>query len=45
MLTEFSDECLSEFMEPDLDPLGREIITCFRDGGSVADYERFIPTH
>jgi hypothetical protein len=44
MLTKFFDKCLSEFLQPDLDPLGRDIITCFRDNGTVAEYERFIST-
>jgi hypothetical protein len=44
ILTKFFDTCLSEFFQNDLDPAGKEIITCFRDGGSVADYERIIPS-
>jgi hypothetical protein len=44
MLTNFFDKCLSEFMQDDLDPQGKQIITCFRDGGSVEDYERIIPS-
>ena len=43
ILRNFFDVCLSEFFQDDLDPVGKEIITCFRDGGSVADYERIIP--
>ena len=45
MLTKFFNKCLTEFLQTDLDPLGREIITCFRDNGTVQDYERLIPSH
>ena len=44
ILTEFFDKCLKEFDQPDLDPAGKQIIACFRDGGSVADYEGIIPS-
>ncbi len=30
--------------EPDLDPLGKEIIRCCLDGGQLADFERLIPS-
>lgn len=43
ILRNFFDVCLSEFFQDDLEPVGKEIITCFRDNGSVADYERIIP--
>ena len=32
----------AEFREPDLAPLGRQIIDCCLDGGSVKDYEALI---
>ena len=38
----FQKEC-REFLEPDLHPLGRQIIQCVLDNGSVEDYERLIP--
>ncbi len=44
ILTKFFDKCLSEFYQDDLDPLGKKIIACFRDGGTVEDYERLIPS-
>ncbi len=34
---------LADFLTEELDPLGKEIITCCLDGGKVEDYERFIP--
>lgn len=39
----FFRRCLPEFLEPDLDPLGRQIIECCLDNGTLADYERLIP--
>ncbi len=42
MLHEFFVKCLTAFDEPDLDPLGRQIIQCALDRGSVADFESFI---
>jgi hypothetical protein len=38
ILTEFFHLCLREFLDPDLIPLGRRIIQCCLDGGTVADY-------
>jgi hypothetical protein len=43
-LYDFFQECLTQFLEPDLAPLGREIITCCLDNGTVKDYERLIPS-
>ena len=43
ILRNFFHRCLKDFLEPDLEPLGREIITCCLDGGSVHDYERLLP--
>jgi Domain of unknown function (DUF4914) len=45
ILTKFFNKCLTEFLQTDLDPQGREIIACFRDNGTVQDYERLIPSH
>jgi hypothetical protein len=35
-------QCLSEFLEPDLAPLGRRIIECCLDRGTVEDYRGLI---
>jgi hypothetical protein len=43
ILTEFFHAHVREFLEPDLSPLGRKIIECCLDGGSVADYEQVLP--
>ncbi len=42
ILANFFNECLTGFKHPDLDPLGRQIIDCFFDNGTIADYESFI---
>jgi hypothetical protein len=42
ILTEFFHKQLSDFMTPELLPLGREIIKCCLDGGTVEDYCSFI---
>ena len=34
---------LGAFLEDDLNPLGRKIIECCLDGGSLTDYESLIP--
>lgn len=44
VLTAFFHEQIREFLHPDLDPLGREIIECCLAGAGVEDYSRFIPT-
>jgi hypothetical protein len=44
ILETFFRECLADFQVPDLDPLGRDIINCFLDGGGLEDYERLIPS-
>jgi hypothetical protein len=44
VLYDFFRKCLADFNEPDLDPLGRQIIECCLDGGSVHDYEALIPS-
>ena len=44
ILYEFFRRELVKFLEPDLDPKGREIIQCCLDGGAVGDYINLIPT-
>jgi hypothetical protein len=44
MLYDFFRKYLADFMDPDLDPLGRRIIECCLDGGSVEDYDAMIPS-
>ena len=43
MLHTFFRECLADFRDEDLDPLGRDIIACCLDNGKVEDYEQLIP--
>jgi len=43
ILRAFFEKCLREFLVPDLDPLGREIITCCLDGGTVGEFEKLMP--
>lgn len=43
LLQAFFRKCLAEFDDPELDPLGRQIITCCLEGGTLEDYERLIP--
>jgi len=42
ILTDFFHRQLQKFLEPDLDPLGRRIIECCLDGGSVEDYRDLL---
>ncbi|MGZ4411958.1 MAG: DUF4914 family protein [Gaiellaceae bacterium] len=42
-LTAFFHEQLTSYLQPDLLPLGREIIECCLAGGGVDDYERLLP--
>ncbi|MBN2006711.1 MAG: DUF4914 family protein [Anaerolineae bacterium] len=44
ILYDFFRKCLKEFDSPDLLPLGRQIMECCLDEGSVADYEALIPS-
>lgn len=43
ILYDFFRECLPDFLGPDLDSMGRKIIECCLDNGTVNDYEAFIP--
>jgi hypothetical protein len=43
ILKEFFDQQIKEFLEPDLDPLGKEIIDCCLSNSTLEDYERLIP--
>lgn len=43
LLTDFFEKELAKFMMPDLDPLGRQIIECFMNRGSLQDYLSFLP--
>ncbi len=43
MLTDFFKEELVKFKTDDLDPLGREIIDCFLNDGSLDDYCSILP--
>lgn len=43
ILYEFFRTCLSDFDKPDLAPLGRQIIECCLDKGTVEDYARLVP--
>ncbi|MEI6084130.1 MAG: DUF4914 family protein [Verrucomicrobiota bacterium] len=42
-LTNFFHQQLRQFVEPDLRSVGRQIIDCCLQGGTVADYEKFTP--
>ncbi|MBE0541217.1 MAG: DUF4914 family protein [Verrucomicrobia bacterium] len=42
ILRAFFHKCLADFQDPDLDPLGKQIITCCLDGGKLEDYEKVI---
>jgi hypothetical protein len=44
MLYDFFRRYLADFNDPDLDPLGQQIIQCCMDGGSVEEYEALIPS-
>jgi len=43
ILTEFFAMCLADFQSADLDPLGKQIVTCCLDGGTLEQYELLIP--
>lgn len=42
ILMEFFHRMLNEFMSPELDDLGKRIIECCMDNGTVEDYERLM---
>lgn len=42
MLQEFFERQLNKYLEADLNPLGRRLIECCLDEGSVRDYESLI---
>lgn len=42
ILTNFFKECLQDYLHPELDPLGRQIIECCMNDGTLEDYEAFI---
>lgn len=43
-LKDFAVRELEHFQVEDLDPLGRRIIECVRDGGTAEDFDALIPT-
>lgn len=43
ILYDFFRQELKLYLEPDLNPLGRQIIECCLDNGSLQDYETLIP--
>ena len=43
ILYDFFGKVLSEYNLEEMDPVGRQIIECFRDRGSVDDYCDIIP--
>jgi len=45
MLENFFHENLKDYLVDELNPLGRQIIECCLNGGTVADYEKLIPMH
>jgi hypothetical protein len=43
ILYKFFRQCLADYISPELSPLGRQIIECCLDGGSLEDYEALLP--
>jgi len=43
ILYNFFHKHLADFNQPELAPLGRQIISCCLDKGQLSDYEQFIP--
>ncbi len=43
MLTAFFQEELEQYLMPELNKLGRDIITCCLERGTLEDYERLLP--
>ena len=44
ILTDFFRKELAKFDTPELDPLGKQIIDCFMNGGKLEDFEAITPT-
>ena len=44
ILRDFFKSELRQFLQPELDDLGRRIIECCLDGGDISDYEAFLPS-
>ena len=42
-LTDFFHQELTQFLEADLNPVGRKIIECCLAGGTVEDYVALLP--
>ncbi len=42
ILRGFFTGVLEAYDQPDLDPLGHRILTCFRDGGAIRDFEALV---
>jgi hypothetical protein len=45
MLEDFFHSCLQDYLVNDLNPLGRQIIECCLNGGTLEDYEKLIPMY
>jgi hypothetical protein len=43
-LRNFFLKVLKDYNEAGMDPLGRRIVECFRNGGSLGDYEQLLPS-
>ena len=43
ILNHFFKEELKKYLSPDLNPLGRQIIDCCLNDGSIEDYIKLIP--
>jgi hypothetical protein len=41
----FFRTCLNDYLEDGLNPLGRQIIDCCLNGGTLEDYEKIIPSY
>ncbi len=45
ILKDFFTDNLSQFLKPELNALGRQIIECCLDNGNAGDYEHFFPNY
>jgi hypothetical protein len=45
ILDQFFRSCLKDYLVPDLNPLGRDIIDVCIGGGTIKDYEKIIPMY